>query len=235
MQKSKLLFLILSVVIASGSCSTGRKKVAVSPPTQVVPPPATLPIRPPAPPPPVIKPKPPDPTAVLISKADDIYSEGMKEYHAGNLQVARQDFDKALSLLLESGMGVQNDGRLKAEFDKLVEKTYGLDASTSANGDALSQHDYEAPPIESFAGLTFPVDPKVRQRAERELISVRSDLPLVTNDYVAGFLTYFQNGGQGYIEKILSRVGMYQPMISSVLRKYGLPQDLIYMAAGESS
>ena len=235
LQKSKLLFLILSVVIASGSCSTGRKKVAVSPPTPVVPPPATLPIRPPAPPPPVIKPKPPDPTAVLISKADDIYSEGMKEYHAGNLQVARQDFDKALSLLLESGMGVQNDGRLKAEFDKLVEKTYGLDASTSANGDALSQHDYEAPPIESFAGLTFPVDPKVRQRAERELISVRSDLPLVTNDYVAGFLTYFQNGGQGYIEKILSRVGMYQPMISSVLRKYGLPQDLIYMAAGESS
>jgi peptidoglycan lytic transglycosylase D len=235
LQKSKPLFLILFVVIALGSCSSGRKKVAVSPPTPVVPPPANLPIRAPAPPPPVVKPKPPDSAAVLISEVDDICSKGMKEYHAGNLQEARQDFDRALSLLLESGTDVQNDGRLKAEFDKLVEKTYGLEASTSANGDALSQRDYEAPPIESFAGLTFPVDPKVRQRAERELISVRSDLPLVTNDYVAGFLTYFQNGGQGYIEKILSRVGMYQPMISSVLRKYGLPQDLIYMAAGESS
>lgn len=158
----------------------------------------------------------------------------MKEYRAGKLQNARQNFDMALSLLLESGMDVQHSSRLKAEFDKLVETTYGLEASASANGDALSQHEYEPPPIESFAGLTFPVDPNVRQRAERELISVRSDIPLVTNDYVAGFLTYFQNGGQGYIEKILSRVGMYQPMISRILRKYGLPQDLIYMAAGES-
>jgi peptidoglycan lytic transglycosylase D len=235
LQKSKLLFLILSVVIAFGSCSPGRKKVAVLPPTPVAPPPATLPIRPSALSPPNAKPKPPDPVVVLISKVDELYSEGMKEYHAGNLQEARHDFDRALSLLLESGMDVPNNGRLEAEFDKLVEKTYELEASTSANGDALSQRDYEPPPIESFAGLTFPVDPKVRQRAERELISVRSDLPLVTNDYVAGFLTYFQNGGQGYIEKILPRVGMYQPMISSVLRKYGLPQDLIYMAAGESS
>ncbi len=158
----------------------------------------------------------------------------MQEYRAGNLQKARQDFDEALSLLLRSGMEVQSNPRLKAEFEKLVEKTYGLEASTTANGNALSQRDDESPPIESFADLTFPVDPRVRKRAELELISVRSDLPLVTNDYVAGFLTYFQNGGQGYIEKILTRVGMYQPMISKVLRKYGMPQDLIYMAAGES-
>jgi membrane-bound lytic murein transglycosylase D len=157
-----------------------------------------------------------------------------KEYHAGNLQQAKQDFDKALSLLLESGMDVHDNDRLSAEFDKLVNRTYGLEASASANGDMLSQHDYESPPIESFAGLTFPVDPSVRQRAERELISVRSDLPLASNDYVASFLTYFQNGGQPFIEKILTRVGMYQPMISRVLRKYGLPQDLIYMAAAES-
>jgi len=234
LKNGKLLLLTISAAIALGSCSSGRKRPAVSLPTPVVPPPAILPVRPQAPLASITKPKPPDPQTVLISKVEDIYSEGMKEYHAGNLQEAKQDFDKALSLLLESGMDVQNSGQLKAEFDKLVETTYGLEASASANGDALSQHEYEPPPIESFAGLTFPVDPNVRQRAERELISVRSDIPLATNDYVAGFLTYFQNGGQGYIEKILSRVGMYQPMISRILRKYGLPQDLIYMAAGES-
>lgn len=234
MKNGKLLLLILSVVIALGSCSSGRKQGVVSPPTSVAPPPAILPVRTQVPVATIAKPKPPDPQAVLISEVEEIYSEGMKEYHAGNLEEARQDFDKALSRLLESGMDLQNSRQLKAEFDKLVETTYGLEASASANGEALSQHDYEPPPIESFAGLTFPVDPNVRQRAERELISVRSDLPLVTNDYVAGFLTYFQNGGQGYIEKILSRVGMYQPMISRTLRKYGLPQDLIYMAAGES-
>ena len=235
MRKCKLFFVMLSAAIALGSCSSGNRKVAVSPPTVNVPPPRTFPVKPPAPPPAVINPKPPDPAAVLVSKVDAIYDEGLKEYHAGNLQKARQDFDKALSLLLQSGMDVQSNRRLNAEFNKLVENTYGLEASSSANGDALGQREDEAPPIESFAGLTFPVDPSVRKRAERELVSIRSDLPLVTNDYVASFLTYFQNGGQKYIEKILARVGMYQPMISQVLRKYGLPQDLIYMAAGESS
>jgi membrane-bound lytic murein transglycosylase D len=233
--RSKLFFLILSAVVALGSCNSGSRKAAVSPPTTIVPPPATLPIQPPAPPPRVVKPKPPDPAAVLSAKVDAIYDQGMKEYQAGNLQNAKQNFDKALSLFLESGMDIQNNSRLKAEFYKLVENTYRIESSGPGNGDALSQHDYEPPPIESFAGLTFAVDPSVRQHAERELISVRSDLPLVTNDYVASFLTYFQNGGQDYIEKVLARVGMYQPMISRVLRKYGLPQDLIYMAAGESS
>jgi membrane-bound lytic murein transglycosylase D len=235
LQKSKLFCLVLPAAVVLGSCSSRSRRVAVSPPTASVPPPQALPINPPAPPPPVAKPAPPDPASVLVSKVDAIYNEGLKEYHAGNLQKAKQDFDKALSLLLESGMDIQNNSRLDAEFNKVVENTYGLEASNSENGEAGSQHEDEAPPIESFAGLTFPVDPKVRERAERELVSVRSDLPLATNDYVASFLTYFQNGGQSYIEKILSRVGMYQPMISSVLRKYGLPQDLIYMAAGESS
>jgi len=232
--KCKIFFLILAVVLALGSCNSRSRKVAASPPTPVVPPPAPLPIQPPAPPPQVVKPKPPDPADVLVEKVDAVYHHGMQEYHAGDLQKARQDFDKALSLLLQSGMDVQRNTRLKAEFDKLVEKTYGLESSTTGSGDALSQHDDESPPIESFADLTFPVDPRVRKRAELELISVRSDLPLVTNDYVVSFLTYFQNGGQGYIEKILTRAGMYQPMISKVLREYGMPQDLIYMAAGES-
>jgi peptidoglycan lytic transglycosylase D len=234
LEKSKLVFFILAVVIAFGSCGSGNRKVAVSPPTSKVPPPAPRPVEPLAPPAKAVKPTVIDPAEVLVTKVDAIYDEGLKEYHAGNLQQAKQDFDKALSLLLESGMDIQNNSRLNAEFNKLVENTYGLETSTSASGDSLSQHDYEPPPIESFAGLTFPVDPRVRQRAEQELIAVRSDLPLVMNDSVASFLTYFQNRGQGYIQTILTRVGMYGPMISGVLRKYGLPQDLIYLAAAES-
>lgn len=179
--------------------------------------------------------KPQGPVGILISKVDAVYNEGLKQYHAGNLEQAKQDFDKALSLLLESRMNIQDHSRLQAEFDKLVENTYGLEVATAANGDTLSAHDYESAPIESFAGLTFPVNPKVRQRAQQELTSVRSDLPLVTNDYVDSFLTYFQTRGQGFIDNILTRVGIYRPMISKVLRKYGLPQDLIYLAAAESA
>ncbi|MCL5005498.1 MAG: LysM peptidoglycan-binding domain-containing protein [Acidobacteria bacterium] len=171
----------------------------------------------------------------MIARVEAAYNQGMKEYRSGNLQAAKQHFDRALSLLLESKMDIQDNNRLDAEFEKVVENTYGLEVDTMENGDTLSQNEYEPAPIDSFSGLTFPVDPKVRARIQRELLSVRSDLPLVSNDYVAGFITYFQNHEQGFIERVLQRVGIYQPMISAVLRQNGLPQDLIYLAAAESA
>jgi membrane-bound lytic murein transglycosylase D len=233
--EKKLYFLVLAAVIVLGSCGSGNKKVAVKPPTSTVPPPKPVVEQSVPVPAPAAQARSADPVDVLITKVDASYNKGLEEYHAGHLQQAKEDFDKALSTLLESRMDIQNNSRLNAEFNKLVENTYGLEASSSANGETLSRHDYEPPPIESFTGLTFPVDPRVRQRAEQELTSVRSDMPLVTNDEVASFLTFFQNRGQGYIEKVLTRVGEYGPMISSVLRKYGLPQDLIYLAAAESA
>jgi len=48
-------------------------------------------------------------------------------------------------------------------------------------------------------------------------------------------LTYFQGHGQGFISRVLQRVGLYQPVISQILHEEGVPQDLIYLAAAESS
>jgi len=217
-----------------GSCAS-KQRVAVTPPTAKVPPPESLPIRSSPLPVQAADTGAQDPVSVLIAQVEAAYNQGMKEYRAGNLEAAKRQFDRALSLLLESKMDIQGNNRLQAEFEKVTGNTYGLEVATLENGDTLSQHEYEPAPIESFAGLTFPVDPKVRQRVQQELLSVRSDLPLVSNDYVAGFLTYFQNHGQGFIGRVLQRVGIYQPMISAVLRKDGLPQDLIYLAAAESA
>jgi membrane-bound lytic murein transglycosylase D len=89
--------------------------------------------------------------------------------------------------------------------------------------------------LESFSGLTFPVDPRTKQRVQEELQSVHSDLPLVSNDAVDGVITYLQNHSRGYIENVLRRKGTYGEIIGDALRKQGVPQDLIYLAAGESA
>lgn len=171
----------------------------------------------------------------LISQVDAEYEAGTKAYRTDNLDQARQHFDHALSLMLESDLDVQSDPQLEAEFSKVVENTYGVELAAIERGDSLSEQKYEAPPIEAFAGLTFPVDPKVKERVQQEVRSVRSDLPLVSNDYVDGVITYLQNHGRGYISTVVHRCGLYQPLISETLRKEGLPQDLLYLAAGESS
>jgi len=175
------------------------------------------------------------PADELIAQAENQYAAGLADYRAGNLEKARQEFDRALGILLESKVDIETDERLSAEFDKLVDDIHGVELAAIERGDTLSEHKYEAPPIESFAGLTFPVDPKVKQQVQQEIKSVRSDLPLISNDLVDGFITLFQKHARHYMQMVLERRGIYEQMISEELRKAGLPQDLIYLAAGESA
>ncbi len=172
---------------------------------------------------------------MLVTHAEVLYNAGMKEYQAGNMDNARQDFDKALSILLESNYRIAEDERLSNEFDKLVENIHQVEVATLERGDVLTDKKYVPAPIDSLSNLTFPVDPNVKQRVPEQLTSVHSDLPLVSNDLVDGVITYFQGRGHGYMEKVLANVGLYQPIISDALRKEGLPQDLIYLAGAEST
>ncbi len=242
-QECKLLLgpkaaIFLAAAITLSACGPGAKRGAIG--AMSVQPPATawapepLPLRtpqlPPLPPPVTT-----GPADELIAQAENQYAAGLADYRAGNLEKARQEFDRALGILLESKVDIETDERLSAEFDKLVDDIHGVELAAIERGDTLSEHKYEAPPIESFAGLTFPVDPKVKQQVQQEIKSVRSDLPLISNDLVDGFITLFQKHARHYMQMVLERRGIYEQMISEELRKEGLPQDLIYLAAGESA
>lgn len=225
----------LGAAVLLNGCATAEKRTTVGrvptppPPLQTLPLKATDRIIPPE------MASIPDAAEVLIKRVENLYEAGMSDYRLGNLEKAKAEFDRALSTLLESDLNIQGDERLSSEFDKVVENVYTAEAASLEHGDSLSPHNYEPAPLDSFSGLTFPVDPRVKEQAQEELKSVQSDLPLVSNDYVDGVLTYLQNRGRGYMEAVLKRVGMYQPIIGDALRKEGLPQDLIYLAAGESA
>lgn len=234
MGRVKITSCVLAAVLLAG-CAAGNKRIPVAQPSIAPLPPQPQPPALKSVPSQVVPPKPTDEVGQLIDQAEGFYSAGMESYTAGNLDDARKKFDQALGVLLESNMDIQADDRLDSEFNKLVEEIHGVEVAASSSGGALSGQRFEPAPIESFAGLTFPVDPKVKERVQEQLHSVHSDLPLVSNDLVDGVITYFQNRGQGFIENILRRIGKYQPMISAVLQKEGVPQELIYLAAAESA
>ncbi|MBJ6726646.1 lytic transglycosylase domain-containing protein [Geomesophilobacter sediminis] len=62
----------------------------------------------------------------------------------------------------------------------------------------------------------------------------QSDIPLTFNDKVAYFIKYFQTDARGAFSRWLSRSERYIPMMRGVLRKEGLPEDLVYLAMIES-
>jgi membrane-bound lytic murein transglycosylase D len=61
-----------------------------------------------------------------------------------------------------------------------------------------------------------------------------SDIPLTFNNKVEYFTRYFQTSARGAFAKWLSRSERYIPMMRTVLRNEGMPEDLVYLAMIES-
>ena len=61
-----------------------------------------------------------------------------------------------------------------------------------------------------------------------------ADVPLALNDKVNYFITFFQTRGRGTYSRWLSRSTRYLPMMKEILRKEGLPDELVYVAMIES-
>jgi membrane-bound lytic murein transglycosylase D len=61
-----------------------------------------------------------------------------------------------------------------------------------------------------------------------------SDIPLALNSKVEYFLYYFQTSGRQSFSRWLSRSSRYIPMMKEILKREGMPEDLVYVAMIES-
>ena len=174
----------------------------------------------------------PDPVAELIAKVEKEYQAGQANYQAGHLEEAKKNFDNAFNLLSTGPVEIRSDERLQREFDKLLEGVNGL--PLTAVPDGVSEQKPEPAPIDEANEVNFPVDPKLKAKAEAEIKATHSDLPLMLNDTVASYINYFSTRGRDVLEGALERSGQYHDMIQRVLKGEGLPQDLIYLAEAES-
>lgn len=60
------------------------------------------------------------------------------------------------------------------------------------------------------------------------------DIPVIYNDQVKKWMSYFLNRGRGYFERYTERAGRYAPILGAILEEHGLPRDLIFLAMAES-
>ena len=171
----------------------------------------------------------------LIAKVEASYKSGVNNYNANRLDAARQDFDSAVDTMLSSGMDLKNDPQLSDEFDQLLSAINSLELVALKQGNGFSGKIEEAP-VDAANEVTFPSNPALVGKIAAELKTTQSDLPLVVNDYVAGWISYFTNSptGHAHLVRSLERAGKYKTMISKILSEQGVPQDLIYLAVAES-
>lgn len=75
----------------------------------------------------------------------------------------------------------------------------------------------------------FSIDTKPNVDAPIEF-----DIPIVMNEDVEKWITYFQTTGRKHFARYLARSGRYVPMMQATLREHGLPLDLVYLSMIES-
>ncbi|HEX4311638.1 MAG TPA: transglycosylase SLT domain-containing protein [Acidobacteriaceae bacterium] len=172
----------------------------------------------------------------LIDSVEAAYHAGLNDYQQGHVESARANFDYAVDLLLKCKCDLKSDDALSEEFDHIVDAVNTLEIDALSKGATTAQQQAEPTPVEAAGNITTPASPNVAAKAEAELKTTQSDLPLVMNDYVAAYVDFFTNSqkGHGTIVASLERMGRYKDMIQQVLREEGVPQDLIYQAFAES-
>jgi membrane-bound lytic murein transglycosylase D len=171
----------------------------------------------------------------LIQQVEAAYARGDADYRKGMLAEAKAEFDRAVDLMLSSGIDIRGNQQLSDEFDHIVDQVNGLEMEALKQGNGFVPKEEETP-ADVASDVTFAVDPNLLARARADLATTKSDLPLVMNDYVASYISFFANTQKGHNTLLHSfeRSGRYKAMIQRVLAEEGVPQDLIYLAVAES-
>ncbi len=172
---------------------------------------------------------------VLITQVEAAYARGNADYQKGALAEAKAEFDRAVDLMLSSGIDIKNNAELQDEFDKIVDQVNALEMEALKQGNGFVPKE-EITPSEAASDITFASDPNLVAKATADLATTKSDLPLVVNDYVATYINFFANTQKGHNTLLHSfeRSGHYKAMIQRILAEEGVPQDLIYLAVAES-
>ncbi len=227
-------FCVLPVLLLAGCAPSSKKSAPAAVSPQASAPAVTA--RPETP-----APAPPQPTMdqqrvrALIQQVEAAYARGESDYRKGLLPEAKMEFDRAVDLLLSSGLDIKSTPQLQDEFDHIVDQVNALETEALKQGNGFVPQ-VEPSPSDVATDVTFKVDPNIVARAKADLATTKSDLPLMVNDYVAAFINFFANTQKGHNTLLHSfqRSGHYRAMIQRVMAEEGVPQDLIYLAVAES-
>ena len=101
-------------------------------------------------------------------------------------------------------------------------------ASTPKDKDAVKQpEDIENATIEEVIRIEEPNTQNLYDNS-------RYDFPITVNAKVEGWIDYFTGRGRPHMERYLSRSSKYIPLMKQILKRNGLPEDLVYLALIES-
>jgi membrane-bound lytic murein transglycosylase D len=168
-------------------------------------------------------------------EASDRFHRGKGHALAGDQSCARLEFDAALEGFRQAmrpgdSSDVAFAGHLWDSirlYESLDEDVEEESAPGTGDRDGLVAKEGAPPTADEVA--------VARREIEEAASSISFDVPVVVNDAVLNAVAYYQFRTPKAFAAALQRSGRYLPLMRSILRENGLPEDLVYLAMIESA
>ena len=171
----------------------------------------------------------------LVTRAERRMEAGKRAYQAKDSASARREFDQAIDLMLDaSDLNPADRQDYERRMEEMVDTIHKMDLAGLGAAAPPEEGKFEKAPLEDILQMTFPVDPKLKDRVREQVAATVSQLPLSVTDAVLGYINYFSNRGHKTLVAGAERAGRYRPMIQRILDEEGVPQELIHLAQAES-
>ena len=181
----------------------------------------------------------PDPVWAILDSAATRFKAGQTELDAGRLAAARDEFNAAVDVLLQSPTGARGDARLSAEYDRLLDRINALEGLAVREGDGFSAAKSEPAAIDDLLRVAVFDRPQpaatTAETVAADLATTVHDLPITVNLKVLSSIELLQGRLRPFLLEGLERGAPYMPMIQRVFKAEGLPLDLAYVPLIESA
>jgi membrane-bound lytic murein transglycosylase D len=201
--------------------------------------------------------------AQIIARAEDHFRKGKLNLEDSKREQAREEFDKAVDSILESGFDVRASQKLQTYYLELVERIYReevpLQQPVNTSSTLVAQNNQtqepatqKAPPQIGFRDQKFEPSPLdelsklVLTESEKEvsnadLVAMEQSLKNVNfaftlNPLIQQYINYYQGPrGRATMENGLRRSGQYMRLARQIFAQEGVPLDVTWLGQVESA
>jgi membrane-bound lytic murein transglycosylase D len=201
--------------------------------------------------------------AQIIARAEDHFRKGKLNLEDNKRNQAREEFDRAIDSILESGFDVRASQKLQTYYLELVERIYReevplqLPNSAPVNTQLVAQNtqtqDQKTPPPSQvgFRDQKFEPSPlddlsklvlteREKEVSSEDLAALEQsqknvNFTFTLNPLIQQFINYYQGRNRSTMENGLRRSGQYMKLTRKIFAEEGVPLDIAWLGQVESA
>jgi len=202
--------------------------------------------------------------ALIIARAEDHFRKGKLNLEDNKRDQARDEFDRAVDSILESGFDVRANQRLQTFYLELVERIYREEvpqqqptapvATTTLVAQNQTQEPatqkpatsqvgfrdqkFEPSPLDDLSKLVLTADEQNVSEADvaaLEQAKQNVNFAFTLNPLIQQYINYYQGRGRSTMENGLRRSGQYMRLARQIFAQEKVPVDVTWLGQVESA